>query len=227
MSRTPTVILLFGAITLTLGCARNEPSAAYPTTAYAAPPPGLVGRIGPDDVLEITVLEAPELSRTARVSAQGSISMPLIGVISAHNKTPQQLEQVIAGKLRGKYMVDPQVSVELKEMRARSIFVLGAVKQPGSFPITGSEQLTVLRALALGAGLTGTASKGGARIIRHDAAGRRSEIPVDLGRVMAGQAPDVALQANDILLVPNSSGKSVASGMVNAVIRMVTLRGIF
>jgi polysaccharide export outer membrane protein len=195
--------------------------------AAAAPPPGLVGRIGPDDVLEITVLDAPELSRTARVSAQGQISMPLIGVISAYNQTPQQLEQTIAGKLRGKYMVDPQVSVELKEMRARSIFVLGAVRQPGSFPLTGSEQLTVLRALALGGGLTGTAAKGGARIIRHDAAGRRSEIPVDLGKVLAGQAPDVTLHTNDILLVPSSSGKTVAAGMLNAVIRMVTLRGIF
>jgi hypothetical protein len=92
--------------------------------------------------------------------------------------------------------------------------------------MTSKETKTDHSALALGEGQTSTAAKSGARIIRHDASGRRSEIPLDLGKVMKGQAADVALQPNDILLVPGSSGKSVAQGVLNAVIRMVTLRGV-
>lgn len=191
-----------------------------------APPAGVTGHIGPDDLLDITVLDAPELTRETRVSSEGYVSMPLIGAVPATGKTTQQLSDAIAAKLRGKYMVDPQVSVEVKEMRSRAVFVLGEVKQPGSYPITGSEQLTVLRALALGSGLTPTAARGSARIIRVDAAGGRKEIPVDLGKVLAGKATDPPMQPNDILLVPSSSGRTVARGVLDAVIRMITFRGV-
>lgn len=227
-TRSPAVLALAGAA-IVAGCASNQQSTSYaalPDAGAVTPPPGLTGHIGPDDLLEIVVLEAPELTRTTRVATDGTIAMPLIGSVSATGKTSQQLGAAIAAKLRGKYMVDPQVSVEVKEMRSRAVFVLGEVKHPGSFPVTGTEPLTVLRALALGEGLTPTAAKGNARIIRHDAAGRRSEIPLDLGKVMNGKAADVQLQPNDILLVPSSSGKAVAQGMLNAVIRMVTLRGV-
>jgi polysaccharide export outer membrane protein len=119
------------------------------------------------------------------------------------------------------------VTVDVSEARSQSIYVLGAVNKPGAYPLTGYESLTVLRALALGEGVQGTASRGSAFIIRSGAGGDRQEIPVDIGALLAGESADPALQPNDILYVPNSPVKSLARGVADALVRMVTLGRIF
>jgi polysaccharide biosynthesis/export protein len=214
-------------IALVTGCASRQTVAVPPDLAAAAAPASIDRRIGPDDLITITVLDAPELGRSVRVSGDGSITMALLGNVPAAGQTPQELETSIADRLRGRYMVDPQVTVDVTEPRSRSIYVLGDVNKPGAYPATGTDGLTVLRALALGEGLKSTAAKSQARVIRGVASGQRVEIPVDVGQVLAGSAPDVPLLPDDILFVPGSSGKSIAQGVLNAVVRMVTLRGVF
>ena len=71
------------------------------------------------------------------------------------------------------------------------------------------EKISVLQALALSEGLTPTASKGNARIIRTDQqSGERKETPINLGKILAGKAPDPVLGPKDILFVPNSAAKT-------------------
>ncbi len=97
----------------------------------------------------------------------------------------------------------------IKVTRAGIVYVVGGVKRPGGFAIRSNEQMSLLKAVSLAEGLTDTAAKGKARIIRTDEmSGRRSEIPVDLGKVLAGKRPDVQLQAADILFVPRSNSKA-------------------
>lgn len=276
-------------------------------------------RIGPDDLLDIIVFEAEELSRSVRVSGGGEISMPLLGVLPASGKTPREMEGLLVDRLTGEYMVDPQVTVTVTEMQSHPVSVVGAVNQPGvvqirgsktllevlalanglaedagekvvvmraeqnvsfastagaetsevvdltqllesadpshnvsvypgdivkvqragviyvvgevarpgSFPLRSSEELTVLRAVALGEGLLPSASKSGAVIIRTMESGAQTEVPLDLGDILAGRAPDLRLQSEDILFVPNSTSRSVARGLANAFMRMITLRAVF
>jgi polysaccharide export outer membrane protein len=182
--------------------------------------------IGAEDLLEVTVFEAPELSRAVRVAGDGTISLPVLGSVQAAGLAPTELATAVEGRLRGTYMVDPHVAVELKEARSRPVYVLGAVKKPGAIPLDGSERLTVLRALALGEGLQSNASGGRAFIIRN-AGDRRLEIPVDIDQVIAGKNLDPVLEPNDIVYVPNSPVKSLAKGVAETLARVVGRVGIF
>jgi polysaccharide export outer membrane protein len=74
--------------------------------------------------------------------------------------------------------------------------------------LKSNENISVLQALALAEGLTRTAAKSQGRIIRSDEqTGARSEIPLNLGKILAGKAADPVLRANDIVFVPNSAGR--------------------
>jgi polysaccharide export outer membrane protein len=112
----------------------------------------------------------------------------------------------------------------VKVVPAGMIYLVGEVNRPGAFPMNEHEDLTVLRALALGEGLKPTASKDNAIIIRTVATGSRVEVPVDLSKMLKGKAPDVALQPRDILFVRNSKSRSVSLGVADALVRMLTLR---
>ena len=108
-------------------------------------------RIGPGDLLDISVLEASELNRSLRVSASGDISMPPLGLVRAAQLSPQELEAALAELLRRSIMQDPHVSVFVHEMESHPVSVTGAVKKPGVFYIRGPK--TVLEMLSMAEGL--------------------------------------------------------------------------
>jgi polysaccharide biosynthesis/export protein len=97
----------------------------------------------------------------------------------------------------------------VKVTRAGVVYVIGEVRKPGGFALKSNESISVVQALALSEGLTHTAAKASARIIRTDPQnGERKETPIDLGKILAGKAPDPMLEAKDIVFVPNSAAKS-------------------
>lgn len=107
-------------------------------------------RIGPDDLLNITVFEAPEMNTALRVSASGDISFPLLGDVHAAGLTPSELQSVLQGLLRRTYMKDPHVGVFIQELQSHSVSVVGAVKMPGVFQIRGPKTLLEILSMAQG-----------------------------------------------------------------------------
>ena len=107
-------------------------------------------RIGPEDLIEVSVFEIPELSRVVRVSSAGLISLPLVGTLQAEGHSPMELEQVITESLRQNYVRDPQVSVFLKEYKSDPVSVVGAVKIPGLYQIQTRKSLIEVLAMAQG-----------------------------------------------------------------------------
>ena len=98
----------------------------------------------------------------------------------------------------------------VKVPRAGIVYVVGEVQKPGGFVLQNNENISVLQALALAEGPTHTSAISRARIIRTDpATGKRTEIPMNLGKIFSGKAPDTFLQPKDIVFVPNSAAKSV------------------
>lgn len=110
-------------------------------------------KIGPEDLLEISVFEDEKLNKTVRVSSQGNISLPLLGILKVGGLTANELEKEIRDLLAEKYFQDPHVSVFIKEYRNQRISVIGAVDKPGVFDVTG--QKTILEMLAMAGGLKG------------------------------------------------------------------------
>ena len=108
-------------------------------------------RIGTDDLLEITVYEDEKLNRTLRVSPQGNITFPLLGILRVKDLTVVELEREIRDLLSQKYLKDPHVNVFVKEYRSQRIIVMGAVEKPNVYGVPG--QTTILDLLVLAGGL--------------------------------------------------------------------------
>jgi polysaccharide export outer membrane protein len=107
-------------------------------------------RIGPGDVIEVQIEDAPELSRAFRITAAGTFLMPYLGRITAQDKTTEELAKLIADGLRGRYLNDPIVTVVVKEYNSRSFFIQGAVRSPGVYQLEGRPSLLKLLTLAGG-----------------------------------------------------------------------------
>ena len=128
---------------------------------------------------------------------------------------------------------DPRLNVAvypgdiLKVVRAGVVYVVGEVKKPGGFILKNNERMSVLKAIALAEGLTPTSAKGAARIIKSEQGGQREEIPINLGKILAGKQPDPTLSSADIVFVPNSAGKTATYKGSQAVISALVSLMIF
>ena len=136
-----------------------------------------------------------------------------------HVRGPHQIEIDLNRLL---YTKDVALNIEVKPLdiisvsRADAVYVTGAVKQPGGFVLEDRPAVTVLQAIAMAQGFTITAAKKSARIIRTNQDGSKTEIPLDLTKILRGKAPDATLAANDILFVPDSKRRIVALQGTNA-----------
>jgi polysaccharide export outer membrane protein len=106
--------------------------------------------------------------------------------------------------------------------RADIVYVVGAVRKAGGFVLEDREKVTVLQALAMAEGLEGTAARSSARIIRRGEDGSKTEIPINLKKILNGHSTDVELATNDILFVPDSTGKVAAKKGADAAIGIVS-----
>ncbi len=102
------------------------------------------------DVIEIVVQDAPELSGNFRISAAGTIPMHYLGTLTVVGKTPYDVSKTIADGLRGRYLKDPKVFVNVAQYNSRTFFVQGAVRNPGVHVIEGKPSLFKLLTIAGG-----------------------------------------------------------------------------
>ena len=161
-------------------------------------------RVGPQDKLVITVFGAPELSGSFQADAAGRLSLPLVGSIDAAGATPAELAAMIAGKLRGNYVRDPQVTVNLEESTNQVFTVDGQVTQPGSYPVVGA--MSLMRAVA--------AAKGASEYARLDDVvvfrtvnGQSMAALYNLGAIRRGLYRDPQIYANDVIIVGDSKSR--------------------
>ena len=106
--------------------------------------------IGAGDVIEVVIDDAPELSGSFRVSANGKIRMRHLDRVQAQGKTPDDLALFVADALRGEYLANPNVTVVVKQVNSRSYFIQGAINRPGVYQLEGTPSLLKLMALAGG-----------------------------------------------------------------------------
>ena len=162
-------------------------------------------RVGPSDVLEVSVFQVAELSRTVQVSASGEFALPLIGTVQAGGRTVAELETEIASKLGEKYLQSPQVSVFVKEANSQRVTVSGAVQNPGMVSLTGPT--TLLQTVALAGGLSEAADARGILVFRT-VKQQRMAAKFDLAAISAGKASDPMLHGGDIVVVDQSGIRS-------------------
>lgn len=162
-------------------------------------------RIGPQDLLKISIFMNEELERELRVNATGQISLPLIGVVQAGGKTVLELETEIADKLGKTYLQNPQVTVFIKEFTSQRVTVEGAVKKAGIYPITG--QTSLLQAIALAGGTDSDVADDEAVVVFRTVNGQRMVAKFNLQDVRTGAANDPQIYGDDIVVVNESKAK--------------------
>jgi polysaccharide export outer membrane protein len=96
------------------------------------------------------------------------------------------------------------------------VYVTGAVKTPGGFVLEDRPTLTVLQAISMAGGFTGTAARKSARILKTQADGSKTEVLINLSRILNGKAEDTTLAANDILFVPDSKKRMAGQRALDA-----------
>jgi polysaccharide export outer membrane protein len=160
-------------------------------------------RIGPQDLLTITVYREDDLKKEARVAEDGKIRFPLAGEVTLGGLTTMEAETVLHDALRA-YLVDPEVSVEIKEYRSHRVFVLGEVAKPGSYDYSPDKPLTVVEAIALAGGFTKYGAAGHTKVVRR--VGKEfTNIVVPVDQVMRGdKSKDVSLLPDDVVYVPET-----------------------
>lgn len=169
--------------------------------------------IGPGDLLEIQVLEAPDLNTKARVNSQNSISFPLLGKVDVGGLTAQETEERIRDLLTEKYMHDPHVVVSIQEFRSKRVAVIGSVTNPGTYELLG--QGTLLDALALAGGLAPAASEM-AYVTRKNSSTGEKTVQIDLDELLdKGKTElNVPIHMGDVVYVPEA-GVVYVDGAVN------------
>ena len=157
-------------------------------------------RIGANDVIRIQVFGEDDLTVESRVSGDGKINYPLLGVLQVEGRTIEELQQELTVRLANGYVRLPKVSVLI--VRHRNFYVSGEVKTPGGYPY--EEGLTVQKALSIAGGFTEKAEKQGLKVTR-----------LTEGRVETlTLGPDDVIQPNDILMVATQNHKFYMSGEV-------------
>lgn len=157
--------------------------------------------IGPLDTIEVDVFNVPDLSREMQVDASGRISMPLVGTIDAGGKTAGELARDIENALRGRYVRNPEVTINIKSSVSQVVTIDGEVEEPGLYPVTN--QMTLLRAVASAKGLTEFARVDDVVILRT-VEGKRMAALYNVAAIRRGAYEDPALYANDIVVVGDS-----------------------
>ena len=157
--------------------------------------------LGPGDVFEVTVYQEKELSGTYRVTPDGRIDFPLLGLIPVEGMTPAALAERIRDGLRQGYLRNPSVNVFVKEFNSKKIFVLGEVQKPGTFRY--EESMNIVQAITLAGGFSSRASRNGTVVTRVEGTTeKRIGVPVE--DISEGQAPNFLLLPGDIVFVPES-----------------------
>jgi polysaccharide export outer membrane protein len=172
--------------------------------ATAAGTPGSEGyRVGPLDVLTITVFKVDDLNKTVQVSESGKFGFPLVGEVQASGRTVSEIERDLAAKLGGQYLRNPQVTVLISQYNSQRITVEGSVKKPGVFPMQGP--MTLLQTIAMAGGTDEVAE--GTLIIFRKVEGKSSAAKFNMGDLRAQKVDDPDLRAGDIVMVPSSDVK--------------------
>nr|WP_254201262.1 polysaccharide biosynthesis/export family protein [Lysobacter sp. MMG2] len=168
-------------------------------------------RIGPSDLLTVTVFQVDDLNREVRVNNAGLISLPLVGAVDVAGRTVGEIEELLAERYSERYLRTPQVSVFVKEFSSQRVTVSGAVKKPGIYPM--ASRLTLVQSISLAEGLSEIGSERNVLVFRT-VGGERKYARFDVKAINRGEQPDPEIYGDDVIVVDTSAGRLTLKTLV-------------
>lgn len=170
-----------------------------PLPAGAAEGDRSSGVIGYMDNVEIRVFREDDLTTRGQLSADGTITMPLIGAVRIQGLTTDQAASAIKRKLADGYLVKPEVSVSIEARIRKTVTVLGQAQRPGVFELPANRKLTVVEAIGMAGGMTRIANAKKVTLKR----GGQVQV-LNLKDITSGKGVDIPLQDGDMITIPES-----------------------
>ncbi|MBI1195096.1 MAG: polysaccharide export protein [Gammaproteobacteria bacterium] len=157
-------------------------------------------RLGPEDVLSISVWREDGLEKETMIRPDGMLNFPLVGAIRAVGRTVEEVHDELVARLR-RYIPDPVVSVSLLRIGSNRVFVIGEINKPGA--LVAGQYLDVMQALSLAGGFTAFADRDDIRILRR-VDGQETVIDFDYDDVSKGKhlEQNILLKNGDVVVVP-------------------------
>jgi len=213
---------LVALLAASLAAAQTAPAQTAPAAGAQAPAPASTQAaanrpsdyvVGPTDVLKVTVYDEPTMSGTYRVDTDGSFQYPMLGRVAASGMRVRDIEQMLKTKLEDGYIRRAQVTVDVDQFRSRSVFIVGEVRSPGKYPMTG--QMSLIEALAAAGSTTPTASSEvlilrprdpvSAQPLTPDQVDQTNVKRISLGDLQLGRlSENVSLMEGDTIFVPKA-----------------------
>lgn len=192
-------LLLWGAAAMAEPEVRPAAPAVTPGTATVNTPSNYT--LKPTDEIEVRVFRNPELDGTRRISKDGTIDFPLLGIVNVSGKTTYEAAARLAALLDKDYLVRPQVFVNVVSIAKRRFNVLGQVNSPGMKEYPDEKEMDLLGAIAAAGGFTRIANQSNI-IVRRQVDGKDETIKVD-GKKLSEDANSkpFIIQANDTIVV--------------------------
>jgi polysaccharide export outer membrane protein len=156
--------------------------------------------MGPGDVFEVSVLGEKDIPKEFRIQPDGTVDFPYVDRLQVGGLEPQQIEELIKSQLvEKKILVQPQVTLVVKQYNSKKISVIGAVQKPGSLP--WSEGIKLVDAISLSGGFSSLADADHVRITRLVGGGKTVTATVSVDDITDGKLSDLPLQAGDTIKV--------------------------
>jgi polysaccharide export outer membrane protein len=170
--------------------------------------------VGPFDKLTIDVFGSGELSnKEVQVDASGRITFPLVGTVEVAGRTPGEVSVALQDLFRGRFIKNPQITVNLKEIVSQTVTIGGEVKRPGVYPIVG--KMTLMTAIASAEGWTDISSRGEVVVFRN-VGGKDYAAIYNVKAIQKGNYSDPEIYASDIVMVGDSQGRKIWKDVLGA-----------
>ncbi len=178
-----------------------EPADADPVLFFTVPANSTDYVLGPEDVIELKVLQMNELNVTIRIAGDGAITLPFLGTVPVNGLTADQVSQKITGLLGEQFLQNPQVSVFVKEFNSQKVSIIGSVQTPGTYALTGPR--TIIQMLAQAGGVRPDAGKG-ILVFRQDPKGQSTRLAILRENLLMKGDPvwNIWLRAGDVVNIP-------------------------
>ena len=157
----------------------------------------------PSDVIQISVFLEPDLEKSVRIEADGTVTLPLIKKVKVANLTVSDSQELITQLYNRDYLVDPQISVLVISFSPKLVRVLGSVNRPGIVEMPLDREMTLTEAIANANGISRLGNPKSITIKRVDESGKAQQFEINFNRIlMNANAKDMILEEGDTIWVP-------------------------
>jgi len=155
------------------------------------------------DVVELNVFREPDLQTQATIARDGTVQLPLVREVKLAGLTIRDARELLRGLYDTKFLVDPQVFLNVVKYAERKFTIMGQVARPGSYELQGGERIDLLEAIGLAGGFTRIANRGRV-IVQRRTGGEVTAIKANAKRMADGRDTPLEIQPGDVITVSES-----------------------